>query len=259
MTSSHDRWEGDLLSDNVLVDADDGDDDGGFCPDSLFPRLTPLRHVVPRGDVSAGRFTKVAHAGSLLDCTKACCAAGADCHLVFLHGDSCFLVHCRSAALCQPQRRAGAKFDSSFMVVVRPLRKSGNATVRRSAWRGGSRFGSLLILHGGERLDAWLFGSLFRSWRIACAAPVLDFVCSPFHVCTDGPAPKVESFVFVFRFGLASLFLSFFHWLLMCFHLRFKYILYRVSRDMKVVADIFFVGDIGRTKLDSNANWSCNA
>ncbi|CAN8031605.1 unnamed protein product, partial [Ixodes persulcatus] len=26
----------DLLSDNVLVDADDGDDDGGFCPDSLF-------------------------------------------------------------------------------------------------------------------------------------------------------------------------------------------------------------------------------
>ncbi|EEC14354.1 conserved hypothetical protein [Ixodes scapularis] len=131
MTSSHDRREGDPLSDNVLVDADDGDDDGGFCPDSLFPRLTPLRHVVPRGDVSAGRFTKVAHAGSLLDCTKACCAAGADCHLVFLHGDSCFLVHCRSAALCQPQRRAGAKFDSSFMVVVRPLRKLGNATVRR--------------------------------------------------------------------------------------------------------------------------------
>ncbi|CAN8000142.1 unnamed protein product, partial [Ixodes hexagonus] len=114
--------------DPISEDVDDDDDDGGFCPDSLFPKLTPLRHVVPRGDVSAGRFTKVEHAGSLLDCTKACCAAGTDCHLVFLHGDSCFLVHCRSAALCQPQHRPGAKFDSSFMVVVRPLRKSGHPT-----------------------------------------------------------------------------------------------------------------------------------
>ncbi|KAL3246022.1 hypothetical protein MRX96_057994 [Rhipicephalus microplus] len=54
-----------------------GGDGGGFCPDSLFPKLTLLRHVTPRGNASAGRFTKVAHASSLMDCTKACCEQGA--------------------------------------------------------------------------------------------------------------------------------------------------------------------------------------
>ncbi|XP_075723201.1 dyslexia-associated protein KIAA0319-like protein isoform X3 [Rhipicephalus microplus] len=127
-----------------------GGDGGGFCPDSLFPKLTLLRHVTPRGNASAGRFTKVAHASSLMDCTKACCEQGPLCNLVFLHGSSCFLVRCRSAALCQPQRRPSTKFDSSFMVIVRPPQKGSSDSSHEWSSHSGpnSNEDTLPSLHG---------------------------------------------------------------------------------------------------------------
>lgn len=90
------------------------------CLGKGFGKLTVHHHVTPFGNTTAGHYTKVKEAQTLVDCVNACCTTES-CNVAFFFNTSCFLIQCYSNTYCTPFKRKGTKFDKSFMVQVREL------------------------------------------------------------------------------------------------------------------------------------------
>ena len=98
------------------------DDDSTADADAAVQAAT-FRRATPAGGVHAGTYTKDAAATSLPACLASCCDAPSKCDTLFFHADTCFLIHCNSTALCEPQAREDEKFEDTVMMIVREPRE----------------------------------------------------------------------------------------------------------------------------------------
>uniref|UniRef100_A0A0A9XPA1 PKD/Chitinase domain-containing protein n=8 Tax=Lygus hesperus TaxID=30085 RepID=A0A0A9XPA1_LYGHE len=90
------------------------------CPGNLLGKI--YTSSTPKGNKTAGKYLNVGEDLDLKGCIAKCCT-DEQCNVVFMVNNTCYEIECVSNELCQPVRRAEAKFKNVRMVLIRPVVK----------------------------------------------------------------------------------------------------------------------------------------
>ncbi|XP_021932800.1 dyslexia-associated protein KIAA0319-like protein isoform X2 [Zootermopsis nevadensis] len=92
----------------------------------LCPRiyLSVFTSFAPRGNETAGSYSKKDDIHSLEDCITSCCEEEG-CNVVFMHDSTCYQIMCITSELCAPLFRPEPKFGNHVsMILVQPVSPS---------------------------------------------------------------------------------------------------------------------------------------
>ncbi|XP_023702907.1 dyslexia-associated protein KIAA0319-like protein isoform X3 [Cryptotermes secundus] len=92
----------------------------------ICPRiyLSVFTSFAPRGNETAGAYSKKDNIHSLEDCITSCCGEDV-CNVVFMHDSTCYQIMCATSELCAPLFRPEPKFGKHVsMVLVQPVSSS---------------------------------------------------------------------------------------------------------------------------------------
>jgi len=108
----------------------------------ICPRiyLSVFTSFAPRGNQTAGAYSKKDDAHSLEECITSCCGEEV-CNVVFMHDSTCYHIMCVTSDQCAPLFRPEPKFGEHVtMVLVQPVSPTETwGEVIESAWAGDYR------------------------------------------------------------------------------------------------------------------------